>query len=120
MTSRERVLTALSHHEPDRVPLDLGGSGCSTINVHAYHRLCAAMGLPREDAITVQLHTQLVFPSERFSSSFGCDVRPYSVPRDNPWKAEVVEQAGFLEYRDEWGVLRRKPASQRPSPPATA
>lgn len=111
VTSRERVLTALSHREPDRVPLDLGGSGCSTINVLAYHRLCAAMGLPREDGIPVQLHTQLVFPSERFSQSFGCDVRSYYVTRDNPWKAVVVERSGFLEYRDEWGVLRRKPAA---------
>ncbi|GAH96687.1 unnamed protein product, partial [marine sediment metagenome] len=26
MTSRERVLKALNHQEPDRVPVDLGGS----------------------------------------------------------------------------------------------
>ena len=25
MTPRERVLTALKHEEPDRIPLDLGG-----------------------------------------------------------------------------------------------
>ncbi len=26
MTSRERVLAAINHEEPDRAPLDLGGS----------------------------------------------------------------------------------------------
>ena len=33
LSSRERVLTALDHKEPDRVPLDLGGyqSGITTI-----------------------------------------------------------------------------------------
>ncbi len=38
LSSRERVLTALDHKEPDRVPLDLGGyqSGITTI---AYEKL---------------------------------------------------------------------------------
>ena len=31
MTSRERVLTALNHEEPDRVPIDLGGTVVSSI-----------------------------------------------------------------------------------------
>jgi uroporphyrinogen decarboxylase len=31
MNSRERVITALNHEEPDRVPIDLGGTGISTI-----------------------------------------------------------------------------------------
>ncbi len=29
MTSRERVLRALSHKEPDRVPIDIGGKACN-------------------------------------------------------------------------------------------
>jgi uroporphyrinogen decarboxylase len=73
--------------------------------------VCSALGLPREEDITVQLHTQLVFPSEAFMQRFGSDVRSYYVPRDNPWKPLVGEQEGFLEYRDEWAVLRRMPAS---------
>jgi hypothetical protein len=35
MTSRERVLAALNHQEPDRVPFDLGGSGYDTLMVTA-------------------------------------------------------------------------------------
>lgn len=30
MDSRERVITALNHEEPDRVPIDLGGSVVTT------------------------------------------------------------------------------------------
>ena len=32
MTHRERVLTTLSHQEPDRVPLDLWGSDSRLLN----------------------------------------------------------------------------------------
>ena len=39
MTHRERLLTALNHKEPDRVPLDLGGTGGSTLNIDAYQNL---------------------------------------------------------------------------------
>ena len=35
MNSRERVMMALNHQEPDRVPLDLGASA---VTGHARHR----------------------------------------------------------------------------------
>ena len=36
MNSRERVLTALNHKEPDRVPFDLGGTVVTGIHHKAY------------------------------------------------------------------------------------
>ena len=45
MTSRQRILTALNHHEPDRVPIDLGGYRSSGISAIAYPKLRAALGL---------------------------------------------------------------------------
>jgi uroporphyrinogen decarboxylase len=45
MTSRERILTALNHREPDRVPIDLGGYRSSGISAIAYPKLRAALGL---------------------------------------------------------------------------
>jgi uroporphyrinogen decarboxylase len=44
MTPRERVLTALDHREPDRVPIDLGGHRSSGIAAMAYARLRRALG----------------------------------------------------------------------------
>ena len=44
MTSRERVLTALAHKEPDRVPLDLGSTLATGINYQAYDELLAYLG----------------------------------------------------------------------------
>ncbi len=46
MTGRERVLTALEHREPDRVPIDLGGHRSSGIAAMAYAKLRKHLGLP--------------------------------------------------------------------------
>ena len=39
MNSRNRILTALEHKEPDRIPVDLGGTESSGITAIAYNRL---------------------------------------------------------------------------------
>jgi len=46
MTSRERVLTALNHKEPDRVPIDLSGHRSSGISAIVYPKLRNVLGLP--------------------------------------------------------------------------
>jgi len=45
MNSRERVLAALRHEEPDRVPIDLGGMASTGIHAVAYNRLKRHLGL---------------------------------------------------------------------------
>ena len=45
MNSRERVLTALQHQEPDRVPIDLGGMRSTGITAIAYNRLLDHLGI---------------------------------------------------------------------------
>ena len=46
MNSRERVLAALDHREPDRVPIDIAGHRSSGIMAMAYARLRQHLGLP--------------------------------------------------------------------------
>ncbi len=46
MTSRQRVLAALDHKEPDRVPVDLSGHRSSGVSALLYPRLRALLGLP--------------------------------------------------------------------------
>ena len=45
MTSRERVIAALNHQQPDRVPLDLGSTAVTGIAASALHRLRRSLGL---------------------------------------------------------------------------
>ena len=44
-TRRERVLAALNHQQPDRVPVDFGGHRSSGIAALAYPKLRKALGL---------------------------------------------------------------------------
>lgn len=46
MNSRERVLAAIHHKEPDRVPVDLGGCGQTGINASSLYALRKVWGLP--------------------------------------------------------------------------
>jgi len=39
LSHRERVITALKHQEPDRVPFDLGSTVNSSINIVEYQKL---------------------------------------------------------------------------------
>ena len=45
MNSRERVHLALTHHEPDRVPLDLGASPVTGMHASAIYKLRHTLGL---------------------------------------------------------------------------
>jgi uroporphyrinogen decarboxylase len=52
MTSRERVMAALNHQEPDRIPRDFGGTFTTSIHVGAYSRLMRLLGMdPGPDRI---------------------------------------------------------------------
>lgn len=50
MTSRERVLAALDHREPDRLPLDLGGSIVTGIHCEALQGVRRELGLEERPA----------------------------------------------------------------------
>ncbi len=48
MTSRERVIAAINHQQPDRVPIDFGATGQSGISVSALYRLREYYGLEKK------------------------------------------------------------------------
>jgi len=49
MTPRERVLTALAHEEPDRVPIVIGPSHSTGIQMPVYRGLKALLGIEAPD-----------------------------------------------------------------------
>ncbi len=51
MTHRERLLAALSHQQPDSVPIDLGGTVDSSIVVEGYEKLKQHFEIEAEDAL---------------------------------------------------------------------
>jgi len=49
MNSRERVRRVLKHELPDRVPIDIGGTSASGINVYAYYKFKKKLGKKTDD-----------------------------------------------------------------------
>ena len=102
MTHRERVLSALAHRAPDRVPIDLGATFSTSINVHAYAALRAWLGLPPEPSPAFLLaRAGTIIPGEDILSHFDLDARPMvmGAPDQTPG-SNLSEET----YVDEWGV----------------
>ena len=69
MTSRERALAALSHKEPDRIPIDLGSHGASLIRREPYDGARALWGLPEEEYAGTFTASGLIVVGRPFSES---------------------------------------------------
>ena len=74
MTSRERVLAAINHKEPDYVPLDLGGTPSSGISAIAYNNLKKEMGITGGHTRIYDVVQQVVQPELELMDKFGVDV----------------------------------------------
>src|SRR5271157_2906096 len=73
MTSRERVLAALDHREPDQVPIDFSGHRSSGVAAIVYPKLRECLGLP---ATTIRVYDpiqQLAIVDEDVLDRFGVD-----------------------------------------------
>ncbi|GAK58215.1 uroporphyrinogen-III decarboxylase [Candidatus Vecturithrix granuli] len=115
MTSRERVVKALSFEEPDRVPIDLGGFQTG-IHKRAYEDLLAYFGWQEELEILDPVQ-QLVKPSEAVLTRFHVDTR-YIVahaPQGFQGRIEQHERDGKLwrDLKDEFGVVWSMPEDQQ-------
>lgn len=74
MTSRERVMAAINHQEPDYVPLDLGATPSSGISAIAYNNLKQYLGITEGHTRIFDVVQQVVIPEETLLRRFGVDV----------------------------------------------
>jgi len=73
MTPRERVLAAIGHREPDRVPIDFSGHRSSGIAAIAYAKLRKALGLPQRPIRVYDPIQQLAIVDEDVLQRFHVD-----------------------------------------------
>jgi len=115
MTHRERVLAALSHEEPDRVPLDFG-TIASGIDNNAYARLVKLLGmtgeLDRPDLNDPLNPSKDVTPCHQLLELYGVDTRALHPDAPIDSQAMVREQLDDYTYRDEWGVIWKRPVNE--------
>ena len=74
MTSRERIIAAINHREPDRVPIDLGSTPSSGISVVAYQNLLKYMGKTHLKTHVYDIIQEVVQPEMELLDHFGVDV----------------------------------------------
>ena len=73
MTSRERVLAAIAHREPDRVPIDQGSMRSTGMMAITYNRLKEHLGVESGPAFLYDVVQQLAQPEEWFLERFHID-----------------------------------------------
>jgi uroporphyrinogen decarboxylase len=110
MTSRERMVAAIHHQEPDRVPTDLGSTFVTGIHQRAYANLLDFLGegdrelLPILDPIQ-----QLATPHEEILDRLGVDTRSFMRYGATRKAAGGWEDADYTMFRDAWGIGWRMP-----------
>jgi len=73
MNSRERILTSISHKQPDRVPVDLGATPSSGISALAYSNLLKYLKIDIKPKI-YDVVQQVAEPDDVIIDKFGVDV----------------------------------------------
>ena len=107
MNSRERVLTAVNHKEPDRIPKDLGATNVTGISVVAYKGLIDLLGI-KEDIEIIDKVQGLAKVSPAVKKELGIDT--YGLwPRSSKKGIRAEGKTENCEdyFIDEWGFYWR-------------
>jgi uroporphyrinogen decarboxylase len=109
MDSRERVLVALDHRTPDRVPCDLGGTIVTGIHVEAYRSLREYLGMPEQEIVVIDPVQGLARVDDDLRERLGVDTMPVSPADPRTTRLRTSEDAEFTYIDDDYGLRWRKP-----------
>jgi uroporphyrinogen-III decarboxylase len=131
MTSKERVLAALNHKEPDRVPVDFGATAVTGIHVKIVGALRAHYGLARGPVKVHEPYQMLGLVEEDLKQALGVDINGVFPPetmfgfRNVNWKSfrmddgtEVLVSELFKTTKDKNGDTLIYPKGDPGAPPA--
>jgi uroporphyrinogen decarboxylase len=111
MTSRERLLAAINHREPDRVPIDLGSTPSSGISVVAYQNLLKYLGKAHLKTHVYDVIQEVAQPEMELLDHFGVDVldigRHFNTSKDYWHELEVI--SGHKALYPKWFNAQRLP-----------
>jgi uroporphyrinogen decarboxylase len=101
VTSRERILAAIGHRQPDKVPVDFGSTPSSGISAIAYGRLKQYLGLTQGQTRLYDVVQQLAQPEDFILDRFGVDVidigRAFNT-EDAAWGATILADGQDAQY----------------------
>lgn len=111
MTSRERILTTLSHRVPDRVPYDLGSLGPSGISIQAYRNLLQYLHSEEKGEVG-DIASQRAKLTENILQRLHVDTRSFRVRAQGSWSLKMQEEGEYSFFYDEWGIGRKLAKNQ--------
>ena len=109
MNHRERVVTALNHKEPDRIPIDLGGTIITSITRKAYIDLKNYLKMPLEEIKMLDYVQQLPYVDEAFMQRFDVDLRLVQLPAATASGLTIFEEGDYYGFIDRWGSKLHMP-----------
>jgi len=109
MNSRERVRLALNHQEPDRIPIDLGGTIVSSICRRSYLALKQHLRQPVGEITMLDYVQQLPYVDEVLLQRFGVDFRLVQLPAATAPGLSVFEEGNYYAFIDRWGSKLHMP-----------
>ncbi len=131
MRSRERLRTALSHREPDSVPVDFGGTGVTGMHVRCVTSLREHYGLEKRPVRVHEPYQMLGWIDEDLKDLLGLDVEGVFGPetmfgfRNENWKpwrmddgTEVLVPEGFRITKAANGDTLIHPRGNLAAPPS--
>ena len=106
MNSRERMIKALNHQEPDRVPYDLAGTTVTGICKGAFLNAMKERGLSTEyDAKEVDPISQIVTPVEETLVKLKSDTRRIGARRVIDYEKILTKEGTGCRLVDHWDCL---------------
>lgn len=109
MTPRERVLTALRHEEPDRVPLDISSTQVTAISNVAYANLRQYLGFPPAEPKTFDIVQQACVPHDDVMEQLQIDTRGLFPLISSNWNLDIRDEGDSWSFVDEWQCKHRMP-----------
>ena len=101
MTSRERILAAIEHRQPDKVPVDLGATPSSGISAIAYGGLKRQLGLVNGQTRIYDVVQQLAQPEDAVLDRLRIDVidvgRAFNA-EESAWKPTTLADGQSALY----------------------
>ncbi|MCC7349246.1 MAG: hypothetical protein IT446_01635 [Phycisphaerales bacterium] len=126
MTSRQRVLAAVEHRQPDLTPMDFGGTPVTGIHCSIIEKLRNHYGLERRPVKVHEPYQMLGMVEDDLKTAMGIDVEGVPAPNtifgfppenykpwSTPWGQEVLVPADFHTTTDEQGDVFIYPKGNR-------
>ncbi len=131
MNARQRVQAALSHHQPDRIPVDFGSTAVTGMHVACVAALRRHYGLEQRPVRVWEPYQMLGALDDDLMQTLGIDVTGigarntlFGFPNENwrefntPWGQEVLVSEHFRTTADHNGDLLLHPGGDPQAPPS--